>query len=217
MTKEFIILTIGIMSLFGCGKKSILTPTETELLTKLNFDEDLLNGLKEMTHSELKQLPAIYPETGEVMKDKFYDGILSETTEEQALEYVMKLKSKFRTKGYLIFVFEDGENKNHVAIIKGNDDIDILRYSGTQGINHGLENKDIISKISDWKSKYGLKVIGCSSDWVHIQFDKLPTDMDAFANEVYEFCPDSVDQGVGSIDELKKAIVEMQGLWLWWD
>ena len=41
--------------------------------------------------------------------------------------------------------------------------------------------------------------------------------MDAFANEVYEFCPDAVDQGVGSIDELKKAITEMQGLWLWWD
>lgn len=217
MSKTIILLSIGILSLIGCGQKSILTPTETELVTKLNFDEDLLNGLKEMTQSELKQLPAIYPETGEVMKDKFYDGIRSETTEEKAIEYVMRLKNKFRTKGYLIFVFEDEENKHHVAVIKGNDDIEILRYSGTQAGNYSLENKDIIKKISDWKSKYGLIVIGCSRDWLHIMFDRLPTDMDAFANEVYEFCPDSVDQGVGSIDELKKAIVEMQGLWLWWD
>ena len=217
MAKTFIILTIGILSLLGCGHKSILTPPETELVTKLNFDEGLMSGLKEMTQSELRQLPAIYPETGEVMKDKFYDGILSTTSEENAIEYVMKLKSKFRTKGYLIFVFEDGENKHHVAVIKGNDDIEILKYSGTQAGNYSLENRDIIKKISDWKSNYGLIVIGCSRDWLHIQFDKLPTDMDAFANEVYEFCPDAVDQGVGSIDELKKAITEMQGLWLWWD
>ena len=167
MAKTFIILTIGILSLLGCGHKSILTPPETELVTKLNFDEGLMSGLKEMTQSELRQLPAIYPETGEVMKDKFYDGILSTTSEENAIEYVMKLKSKFRTKGYLIFVFEDGENKHHVAVIKGNDDIEILKYSGTQAGNYSLENRDIIKKISDVvEIGYIYSLINCRQIWM---------------------------------------------------
>ncbi|WP_410795624.1 DUF4253 domain-containing protein [Parabacteroides sp. FAFU027] len=71
--------------------------------------------------------------------------------------------------------------------------------------------------MSEWKAKYGLIIIGCSGDWLQIEFDKLPTDLDAFAKEVYEFCPDSVDQGVGTIDKLKQTIKEMKGVWLWWD
>ncbi|WP_366094680.1 DUF4253 domain-containing protein [Flavobacterium sp.] len=101
--------------------------------------------------------------------------------------------------------------------MKGSDDLDIIRYRRTDGINYDLENEDVVNKISEWKSKYGLTVIGCSRDWLQIEFDKLPTNIDAFAKEVYEFCPDSVDQGVGTIDRLKDAIKEMNGLWLWWD
>ena len=41
--------------------------------------------------------------------------------------------------------------------------------------------------------------------------------MDPFAKEVYTFCPDVVDQGVGSIEALEEAIKEMHGVWLWWD
>jgi hypothetical protein len=50
-----------------------------------------------------------------------------------------------------------------------------------------------------------------------LKFDKLPSDLDAFSKEVYKFCPDSVDQGVGTVENLKPAIKEMNGLWLWWD
>ena len=208
---------MGLFSLFGCGQKNSLAKTETELLNKLTFKTELLTELKSLTKNELKQLPEIDQETGEVLSDKFYNGIFSETTEEKAVEFVKKLKTKYRENGYLIFVFEGEDDKKNVAVIKGTDDLDILRYRRTDGINYDLENEDVVKKISEWKSKYGLIVIGCSRDWLQIEFDKLPTNIDAFAKEVYEFCPDSVDQGVGTIDKLKEAIKEMNGLWLWWD
>ncbi len=208
---------MGLFSLFGCGQKSSLTKVEIELLNNLTFNIELLTELKNLTKTELKQLPAIDQETGEVINNKFYNGIFTEITEEKAIEYVKKLKIKFREKGYLIFVFEGEDDKKNIAVIKGIDDLDILRYRRTDGINFDLENEDVIKKISEWKSKYGLFVIGCSRDWLQVEFDKLPTDIDAFANEVYEFCPDSVDQGVGTIEKLKETIMEMNGLWLWWD
>lgn len=208
---------MGLFSLFGCSQKSNLSKVETELINKINFKTDLLTELKSLTNSDLKLLPAIEQETGDIFNDKLYDGIYSETSEEKAIGFVKKLKNKFRENGYLIFVFEGDDDKKSVAVIKGTDDLDILRYRRTAGINYDLENENVVKRISKWKTKYGLIVIGCGRDWLQIEFVKLPTDLNVFAKEVYKFCPDSVDQGVGTIDKLKETIKEMNGLWLWWD
>ena len=41
--------------------------------------------------------------------------------------------------------------------------------------------------------------------------------MKAFANEVYEFCPDIVDQGVGDVEKLAAGIAATKEVYLWWD
>jgi len=217
MNVKLIIASLGLFSLFGCAQKNNLTKTEIELIKKIDFNTDLLVELKECTKNDLKQLPAIEEETGDIFENKFYNGVYSETTEDKAVNFVKKVKNKFRDKGYLIFEFETNEDKKGVAVIKGTDDLDIIRYRRTDGINYDLDNTALVAKISEWKSKYGLIIIGCSRDWVHLEFDKLPSDLDSFAKEVYKFCPDSVDQGVGSMENLVSAIKEMNGLWLWWD
>lgn len=219
MKQKLLITALGLFLLSGCGKKNDQEENQTKPETaKTKYSEaELLQELKDLTQNDLKKLPVIDQETGEVLNNKFYDGSYSETTDDKAIEIVKKLKSKFRDSGYLIFVFEGDSDKKGVAVIKGTDDLDIIRYRRTDGINYGLENADVVEKISEWKSKYGLVVIGCGRDWVHIEFDKLPEDLDAFSKEVYKFCPDSVDQGVGTVENLKPAIKEMNGLWLWWD
>ena len=49
---------MGILSFFGCGAKE-LSPKETELVNKLEFNIELMKELKNETKSELIQLPAI--------------------------------------------------------------------------------------------------------------------------------------------------------------
>jgi hypothetical protein len=219
MKQKLVIAVLGLFLLSGCGKKNDQEENQTKReAVKTTYSEaELLQELKDLTQNDLKKLPLIDQQTGEVSNTKFYDGSYSETTEDKAIEIVKKLKSKFRDSGYLIFVFEGDSDSKGVALIKGTDDLDIIRYRRTDGINYGLENADVVEKIAEWKSKYGLVVIGCGRDWLHIEFDKLPGDLDAFSQEVYKFCPDSVDQGVGSLENLKPAIKEMNGLWLWWD
>ncbi|MBX7155743.1 MAG: DUF4253 domain-containing protein [Bacteriodetes bacterium] len=217
MMVKLTILLMGLFSIFGYGQKNSLTETEIVLLNKLTFSTELLTELKSLTESELKQLPAVDQETGEVLYNQFFNGVFTETSKEKAIEYVMKLKAKFRSKGYLVFIFQGEDNNKNVAVIKGTDDLDILRYRRTDGINYGLTNEKIVKRISEWKSEYGLIVVGCGRDWLQVEFDKLPSDIDAFANEVHSFCPNTVNQGVRTIDMLKKAIKEMKGLWLWWD
>ena len=206
---------MGILSFFGCEAKD-LSPKETELVNKLDFNIELMKELKKDTKSELIQLPAIDKETSDVLNE-FYSGIHSSVSEEKANSIVKKLKEKFRTKGYLIFVFNGEDDSKSIGVIKGENDLDILLYRRTNGINHDYENEDIVSKISEWNNKFGLTVIGCGRDWLELEFKKLPADLDAFSEEVYEFCPDSVDQGVGEVENLKLMIKEMNGIWLWWD
>lgn len=209
-------VAIGLVLMFGCGLKNNLTQAEVILLREINFNAQLISEIKALTNSDIKQLPEIEKETAEVL-DTYFGGIYSEAVEVKCIDIVKRLKPKFRKKGYLIFVSESEDFKKNVAVIKGTDELDILRYRVTNGINYGLKNDDLIKKVTEWKSRYGLVVIGCSLDWFQLEFDRLPEDLDKFANEVYEFCPDSVDQGVGSVDALRKAIKETRGVWLWWD
>jgi len=218
MKQLAILISASILLMLGCAPKNSLTETETELLNSLKFNIEIINKVKEKTRNPIEQLPGISEETGEILSEpNVFEGIFSTTSEEESISFVRRSKSSFRKAGYLLFQFEGRNNENSIAVIKGIDEIDILKYRRTDGINHGLESNDIIAKLKDWQSEYGIKIIGCSRDWVHVEFDKLPSDLEAFAEEVYKFCPDSVDQGVGSIEELKKFIFQMNGVWLWWD
>lgn len=59
MRQNLVILIIGLFPFFGCGQKSNLTKTETDLLKEINFESALISEVKKTTSTELKQLPAI--------------------------------------------------------------------------------------------------------------------------------------------------------------
>ncbi len=211
-----IILLMGILSLFGCGNKN-LTTTETELINSLKFDLDLMKVLKLKTNSELLQLPTIDKETSEILNGQF-KGIHAKVSEKKGKKIVSSLKDKFKKSGYLIFLYSGvGYDDYSVAVLKGGNELDILRYRRTNAINYDLDGDDVIAKISNWNDKYGVLVLGSGMDWLEVKFKKMPDDIDSFANEVYEFCPDSVDQGVESVENLALLINELKGVWLWWD
>ena len=206
---------MGILAFFGCEAIK-LSPKETALVNKLDFNIELMKELKKETNSELIQLPVIEKETADVL-DGLHNGIHADVSEEIANSIVIKLKEKFRVKGLLIFVFSGEIEAKSIAVLKGVNDLDIIRYRRTNGINHDYENEDIISKLVKWNDNIGVTVIGCGRDWLELRFNNMPIDLNAFSEEVYEFCPDFVDQGVGEVENLKVMIEEINGIWLWWD
>ncbi|MDU1911761.1 DUF4253 domain-containing protein [Fusobacterium sp.] len=211
--KKIVVLGICLILLCSCIKKNNLSSSEEKILNEIGFDKELIMEVKSLIKSDFKQLPAIDQETGDVQKDKYYDGIYFEKYNDS---YV-KIKGKLEKNSYRVFLFETNYPEKHVAVIKGKDKFDILKYRRTDGINYGLETEDIIEKVSEWDKKYEIDIIGCSRDWVLIKLNKLPQNLDEFSKEVYEFCPDIVDQGVGSIESLKESIKMNKELFLWWD
>src|SRR5262249_9472386 len=67
--------------------------------------------------------------------------------------------------------------------------------------NYGVSTGAILKRVQSWRGQCYLEIVGAGGAWVGIQFATLPKNVCAFAEEVYEFCPDTVEQGVGLQNE----------------
>jgi hypothetical protein len=216
--RKIFIFTVGLSAFLGCGQN--LTKQEKALCKSLGIDENIALEIKNVSKSAIEQLPQIN-EYGEVLEEKF-DGICSKAPtvnymfSPKTLDFVSKNKSKFQEQNYNLFIFDSGEN-NYLAVIKGKSDIEILNWRQTNGINYDIDNDSLISKLQEWKSKNDFILLGAGMDWLQIRFISQTPDFDEFAKEVYEFCPDVVDQGVGDFEKLAPMMKRMNGVFLWWD
>ena len=104
-----------------------------------------------------------------------------------------------------------------LAAAPGRDQFDILRAAATDGANYDLQTEDIVKELQAWDREFGIDIRRAESDTVQLRLKKLPKNVKAFAQRVYKFCPDIVEQGVGSVEELEKAIVKDKMVYLWWD
>lgn len=148
-------------------------------------------------------------------------GIIFNETEDNAYELIYKLKDSLHDKGYTIFKVEltgeTGNWKHSVGIVKETDPYRILKYMATNGINYDITNDSLITVIKDLDKKYQLELIGASGDYCEFIIHHPPADWNQLAKEIYAICPDTVDQGTGSVEELARELKQNRRLYFWWD
>lgn len=85
-------------------------------------------------------------------------------------------------------------------------------------INRPWRGCDVSAVLRSWEDRFGAVLIplGLASLTLHV--DAPPTGENATraAHEWYAFCPDSIDQGVGSMEALTEAVHD-HTWWFWWD
>jgi hypothetical protein len=89
------------------------------------------------------------------------------------------------------------------------DPLTAIREAGTAAPNFDLDNEAIINHLAQWQSLCEFNIKSADHDRAEIEFVTLPADMDAFVRDLYEFCPDLVDQGTGCVHEMVEAMEEM--------
>jgi hypothetical protein len=109
------------------------------------------------------------------------------------------------------------DSGSEVVIAPGLSQFDIVRIAQSDAVNYDMTTEDLIRKLEEYDSKYGIDIFHAETDTIEFKFKKLPDDLGAFCKDLYQFCPDIVDQGVGTVDELEKAIAESGQVYLWWD
>jgi hypothetical protein len=77
-----------------------------------------------------------------------------------------------------------------------------LRDAEISADNYDLSTEDIIEKLRQWDTQYGIEISDVEFDSVNVTFEKLPNDLSNLALEIYEFCPDIIDQHFGCIADI---------------
>ena len=88
------------------------------------------------------------------------------------------------------------------------DQYEPIRKANTDGANYDLDTDAIVARLKKWESLCKFRVTAAGHDTVDIEFETFPKDMDAFVRDLYEFCPDLVDQGTGCLHEMIEMMEE---------
>jgi hypothetical protein len=95
----------------------------------------------------------------------------------------------------------------------------VLGWEG--GVNYSMEAVDHGVVLRDWHERFGVELVGLSSDQVlEVLVRRPPTDPAealAVARELYMYCPDLADQGVGTLTALAQDYVGSESWQFWWD
>lgn len=176
-----------------------LSREEKSLAHLVGFDESICDILKAQSSAQLERLMGI----DEQWKPTPADGISISVKDGHEAETLIKaIQTPLRAQGYRAFWSErhapnGGRETHEVAILKTSDEFAMIRLRRSDGGNYDVSTEDIIDRLTDWQQMCTFDVVGASRDWVALVFSKFPEKICAFAEEVYSFCPDSVDQGVG--------------------
>jgi hypothetical protein len=192
-----------------------LSPYAEELARIIKFDRQVLIMVKEITQERIQRLIGFDEDGFQIIAP----GIAVAVPEEKTEHILAELRKKLVPLKYLPFVVEinEGLKIDKIGIIKGTDQYEILRIMQTAGDEYDITNEEVIDQLKEWEMTSTFEIIGADSDWVEIEFKMLPKDLNAFAEEVYDFSPDTIDEGPGSIDGLIKELIGTRKLFLSWE
>lgn len=175
-------------------------------------EEGLL--LKKLTKRPLEKL-GFESEYSDVEKAR---GICSITTEKNARSIIDKYYKQFVREGKYIFISGFSGNGYKVGLIgTTSDPYTIMKYAGTNGANYDIDTEDIIEKYQQWQKQFGIKIIGIGPDFCECEIINKDIDYKKLSAEVYEFCPDVVDQGTETVELLESEMKKTGTIFLWWD
>jgi hypothetical protein len=92
--------------------------------------------------------------------------------------------------------------------MKKNDEFGKVSTANTSAPNFDLDTADIIEELTRWKKLCSFTITKANGDSISIKFETLPRNLSKFAEDVYSFCPDVVDQGTGCLAEAMEAMEE---------
>lgn len=211
----FALLIAAALFLAGGTAMITLSPNAEELAKSIKFDRQVLIIAKEETGASIYRLIGYDEKDYQIVAD----GIAVTVPEDRTDRALASLRKKLAPLKYMAFVVEmnAGIKTDKIGILKGTDQYDILKVMHTDGDDYDISNSDVIERLQEWEKSSPFDIMGADNDWVEIEFKTLPKDLKAFAEEVYDFCPDAVEQGPGSVGGLVAEIERTKRLFLWWD
>ncbi len=107
-----------------------------------------------------------------------------------------------------------------IALIPTSDWTEIPAYIKFGGFNECPSAEWHVAALRYWRDLYGAQLIGLSHDTLDVLVSSNPKSKEEAAKQaitLFEYCPDLVLQGTGSVSDLASETVKQKWWYLWWD
>ena len=111
--------------------------------------------------------------------------------------------------------YQDAQDK--LGLLPTSDWADLIRTFQTNGANYELMPEDIVRWLKKLSAQQPFIITGAGWDWLEGRFTSPVQSSRTVAHQLYEFCPDIVDQGVGSVKNLARSLEKDGYFFFWWD
>ncbi len=152
--------------------------------------------------------------------DKRAGGIRSMTGKKNAINIIHTHQSRAMSEGKLFYIGDavSGDDECGLCLTsKTNDPYKVMKFTKTNGVNYDIVTKDIIAKYKKWDKEFGIRIIAIGMDFCECEIINRDIDYTKLAKEVFEFCPDVVEQGTETVERLEEAMRVEGTIFLWWD
>lgn len=225
--KSIIINLLCLLVFVSCEKTKNLNANEIKLTQEINLDQGTAEKIKGLSMGVFEVAKG--NKDREILFEYFRNlknysknlpaAIIIRAKAENADLIVKKFARELKDKKLIVYKSAEnyGNEDDIITILQSNNKLEPFLFEATNGVNYDIDTQMIINKLKDWDSKYGIELEAVGPDFVSGKFKNKPANIPKFAKEVYDFCPDIVDQGVGSIEELEKSLADSNEFFLWWD
>ena len=109
------------------------------------------------------------------------------------------------------------EEPKRVAVFPSERWQDALAVLQTNGINYDLASQNIIDWMEECEKQHPFRILTIAHDLVGGEFLGEIANPTELAGKIYDFCPDSVEQGFGEVEELAEDLKTSGKFFYWWD
>jgi hypothetical protein len=147
------------------------------------------------------------------------DGAVFYASENRAVALAHVLQPAMEVRGFSVARVERnfGYSPDAIAVFPFADPFEVLAAVQTDGTNYDVPTDSIITWMRQLATTNPFRLTDAGLDYLEVQFQSDVHNADALAREAYAFCPDVVDQGVGTVDALADQLRATRILYCWWD
>ncbi len=151
------------------------------------------------------------------------DGVFRNPIAQNNAEKLLKQLRPQLPSGYVAFIGTThwlGTFKPHgveLVVGPGESQFEIVRHAKSDACNYDLTNENLIERLQKYDKEFGIDITHAETDTIDFELLRVPDNITLFTEDLYEFCPDLVDQGCGSVSALVEEIRRTRRIQLWWD
>lgn len=111
-------------------------------------------------------------------------------------------------------------NRVHIILIPTGSSWEVPAYLRWGDWNTCPPPEYHVAALRTWHEQFGVELVGLNGDTMNLRAARRPTTRQqsiALAKDQYAYCPDIVDQGVGTVSELAATLMSSAWWYLWWD